>query len=149
MIRKPLAKVCGSDTYSTPAPVVSGISISDLTGNMHPRAWDGLVDTAADVTAVPLAACEDLKLLPREKRSPRGFDPKAQRRLLPLYYVGLGVEGIGDLTLLAYGLERSNVLLGRDFLSGLVLLLDNECSRLQVGHHSRWTRLAFRFLALR
>lgn len=149
MIRKALASVCGADSYSTPGPVVTGVSISDLAGNMHRQDWDGLVDTGAERTVVPLAACHELRLAPRDWRSPRGFDPQAERSRLPRYYVRLRVQGIGDLTLLTYAVARSNVLLGRDFLSGLVFLFDGELSRWKAGRHTAWTRLVCGLLALR
>lgn len=149
MIKARLATVCGTDSFLIPAPVVSGIRISDLEGATHPYSWDGLVDTGADRTAIPLAVCRDLGLAPRSWGRPRGFDRQAEPRRLPLYYIRAGIEGGGDSLLLAYGVERSSVLLGRDFLFGLVLLIDNVNSRWQAGRPTLLTKLALTFLALR
>ena len=149
MIRERLSTTCGNDNYSVPAPVVNGLSISDLTGNRHPESWPGLVDTGAGATVVPISVCEDLKLAPRDLQRPHGFDRQAPRRDIPRYYVKVGLEGIGQFTLLAYAVQRSNVLLGRDFLSGLLLLVDSDSSRWQLGRASPWTKLILPLIALR
>lgn len=149
MIQARLATVCGKDRFLIPAPVVTGIRITDMKGTTHPEFWDGLVDTGADRTAVPLAVCHDLGLAARGWTRTRGFDRQARPREVPLYYVRLGTEGAGDSLLLACGVERSSVLLGRDFLSGLVLVVDGVHSRWQAGRPTFWTRLALRLMAFR
>ena len=80
--------------------------------------------------------------------SPR-IRPSGPPRFLPVYYVVLRVEGIGELPVLAYGVERPHVLIGRDLLCSLVLAFDNPGSRWQAGRPIFWKRLALRFLALR
>jgi len=148
MIREGLSTRCGDDNYANPAPVVSGIAISDMAGNSHPRRCQGIVDTGADRTVIPLGVCEDLSLSPRDWRRPKGFDREATARQVPLYYVRVRVTEIGDITLLAYAVRRTNILLGRDFLSALVLLIDGPGSDWQVGHHTWCSRLVSRLLRL-
>lgn len=148
MIREGLSASCGDDNYANPAPVVSGIAISDLAGNSHPRRWQGIVDTGADRTVIPLGVCEDLSLSPRDWRRPRSFDREAAARQVPLYYVRMDLTEIGDITLLAYAVRRTNILLGRDFLSALVLLIDGPGSGWQLGRHSWCSRLVTRLLRL-
>jgi len=144
-----LKTVCGGVTLSPQALVVSGVRISDLAGNQQAKRWDGLIDTGADRTAVPLAACHDLKLSPRDWRAVRGFDPESQPREFPLYYVGVAAKGVGRLKLLAYGVEKSYVLLGRDFISGITLLFDGAHSRWQMGRPGFMDRLALSVMVLR
>ncbi|MFH1740229.1 MAG: hypothetical protein ABIH23_14570 [bacterium] len=110
--------------------------------------WPGLADTGASRTIVPLLACHELNLAPRDWRRPSGFDPQSPRRPIPLYYVRIGIAGIGDMPLHAYAVERSNILLGRDFLSDLVLLIDGRSSTWQLGRSSVVTRSLARLLAL-
>lgn len=141
MIHKALSTTCGGDTYSKPAPVVSQITVTDLGGNAHPTTWPGLLDTGADGTAVPLNICEDLGLTPREWRTPRGFDPKAPTRRIPLYYTRFKTEGLPEVTLLVYGVPRTNILLGRDFQAGLTLLVDGESGSLRLGQKTALSRL--------
>ena len=130
------------DVSRIPRPLLSDrIVVSDLAGNKHPRLWSGLIDTGADVSVVPIEACDDLKLAPRDRRQPRGFDPEAPRRLIPRYYLCLGVEGVGEVPLLAYAVRRSYILIGQDFLKGLVLLLDRDADRWKLGRHG----LVFRY----
>jgi len=149
MIRAALGTVCGGETYEPPAPIVRGVRIWDLTGSVHPQVWDGLVDTAGDRTVIPLAVCRDLNLAARDKRSTKGFDRQAKASLLPRYYVRVGVEDIGEVSLLVYGVERPSVLLGRDFLSGLLLLMDAGRSQWWLGRPTCVTRCLLPFLALR
>jgi predicted aspartyl protease len=133
-----LSAVCGEYVYSTSAVVINNISLSDLAGNEHHRQWSGVVDTGAGRSVVPLTVCEELGLSPCDKRRPIGFDSQVPRREVPLYYVKLYV-----------GIARSNLLLGRDFLHGLVLLMDNDRSHYQLGRHSHWSRLICGLLRLR
>lgn len=149
MIRTRLSSTCGAETCDPPAPVVNAITISDLTGNTHPELWDGLVDTGANRSVVPLSVCRDLGLSPRRYRRPRGFDPEAATRSVPVFYVRLGVKGLGDTAVMAYGLRYSNVLLGRDFLTDLVLLLDGGRRDFALGRHGFCSRIVTRLLVLR
>lgn len=149
MIRQELSTICGPDTYSLPAAVVNGIAISDLAGNAHPLDWPGLVDTGADRTVVPVQVCRDLGLAPRDSRTPRGYDRRPSAQPIPLYYIRLHLEELGDIPLLSYGIRRPNVLLGRDFLSGLVFLLDAGASRWQLGQHTVLSRVLSSLLRFR
>lgn len=142
MISERLLKRCGADVFENPAPALSDcIVVSDLLGNKHPRLWSGLVDTGADVTVVPIEVCEDLHLTPRDRRQPRGFDPDAPRRFVPRYYLCLGVEGIGEVSLLTYAVRRSYILLGQDFLKNLVLFLDRNADCWKLGRHGLLSRI--------
>lgn len=142
MISEKLAKKCDGDIFENSAPVLANcVAISDLLGNRHSRLWSALIDTGADATVIPIEICADLKLSPRDKRRPRGFDPEAPRGFVPRYYVTLRIEQIGEVSLLAYAVKRSYILLGRDFLSRLVLLVDSPADHLQLGRRrflSKW-----------
>ncbi len=144
-----LSKTSSTCVYNEPAAVIENITVCDLPGNKHPDPWSGMVDTGADRTVVPLTICEYLGLSPSDMRRPRGFDSQAPLRDIPLYYVQVRVSGIGDVRLLAYGVPRSNLLLGRDFLRGLVLLMDNKRLLWQIGRHSIRSQMITRFLGLR
>jgi hypothetical protein len=147
MISEKLLRKCGTDVFQNPAPVLSDrIVVSDLAGNKHPRLWSGLIDTGADVSVVPIEVCEELKLAPRDIRLPRGFDPEAPRRPIPRYYVCLGVKGVGEVSLLAYAVRRSYILVGQDFLRGFVLLLDRDADSWKLGRHSLLSRIWARAL---
>ena len=148
MIRRRLASVCGGENYAPPAPVMEGITVCDLAGNSHPREWAGLVDTGADRTVVPLVVCEDLGLNPRDWRRPSGFDRQATPRRVPLYYLRLAADGLPDVPLLVYGVRRPSILLGRDFLSGLLLVIDSDRSWWELGRHGAWSKLVLNCLRL-
>jgi hypothetical protein len=141
MIRGRLSTICGDDVFLDPAPILNDVFITDLTGNRHPRQWSGLIDTGADRSCVPLSVCQDLRLAARDFTRVSGFDREAPRRELPRYYVRIGAGGIGDLTILAYGVQRSNVLLGRDFLTGLCLLINDKSAKWALGGPSICTKI--------
>ncbi len=143
-----LSSASGSYKFNNPAPVVHSVSVSDLLGTTHPQRWDALVDTGADRSAVPLTICEQLQIKPCDWRKPWGFDPRAPRPRRPLYWVRIVVTGVGDIPLKAYGIDRSDILLGRDFLSALLLVVDSPGSRWRIRRVSRWAQLCLRFLRL-
>jgi hypothetical protein len=148
MIGGRLSRECGTDILATPAIVVMGVRISDLAGNRHPEGWPALVDTGADRTVIPLSVCQDLKLAPRDRGWPRGFDRQAPRRATDKYYVRIGVGGAGEAALMVYAVQRSSVLLGRDFLAGRVLLMDGQASKWQMGRPGFWMKMILRVLSL-
>jgi hypothetical protein len=148
MISDTLSNECGPSRYNIPAPVIRNVLVSDLAGNRHPEPWEGLIDTGADRSIIPITICQELHLAPRDFRCPRGFDPDASTRVLPRYYVRVNVANLGEFTLLVYGVRRSNVLLGRDFLSELVLLLDSSKDHYTLGRHTFCSNLIVAILRL-
>jgi predicted aspartyl protease len=149
MIRGALSTSCGTDKLEPPGAVVQEISVADLTGHIHPRVWPGLIDTGADRSVIPLSICDDLRLTPRDMRSPSGFDPTLPRHQVPRYYVQVQVGGVESVPLLVYGVQRSTILLGRDFLRKLALVFDSPSRRFAVGEHRRFNRFLLNFLPLR
>lgn len=146
MISHSLSKQCGSSRYNISAPVIRNVLVSDLAGNRHPEPWEGLIDTGADRSVIPITICQQLQLGARDLRRPRGFDPHAPTRELPRYYVRLNVKKLGEFTLLVYGIARSNILLGRDFLSELVFLFDSSNEHYTLGRHTFSSNLIVRLL---
>ena len=130
--------------------VLEAVLISDLGGNTHSRKWPALVDTGADRSVVPLVACQELGLRARAYGRPRGFNPQTERPLVPEYYVTVEVPCLGESLVLAYGVQRSSVIIGRDLLHGLgsVLLMDNKAMNWQIRRQDGWTRVLLRLLRL-
>lgn len=151
MIAEPLAGRCGDDRCSPPAPVVSNISISDLIGNTHPERWEGLLDTAANRTAIPIRACKELGLVPVDHVRPVLADRALRGELRPLYQVRLNIHGLAHQELRVYGIQRPNILLGRDLLilTGLFVLLDYHRLRWVAGRPTWVSRLSCSLLHLR
>jgi len=133
MIRRKLSSTCGARTFKYPAMVFADVGISDMAGNPHPEEWPALVDTGADRTAVPLSACHDLGISPRDWRHPTGFDPSAPRSNIPLYYVQVSIKATEPIPLLVYGVRRDDLLLGRDFLSRFLLAVDPRTETWELG----------------
>ena len=82
----------------------------------------------------------------RALRRPKGFDHSAAPRVVPLYAVCVRVGGLADVPLLAYAVPRPNILLGRDFLRGLMLVADWQAGRWALGRSTAWGRALARLL---
>jgi hypothetical protein len=149
MFKAPFSIRLGSDLQVTPAPIIERVTLSDEVGNQHPSEWPGLIDTGADRSAVPISACHYLRLLPHNFKNVRGFDPSQPAVNRPLYMVRLHVGGLQPVPLLAYGVERQTILLGRDFLSKFTLVIDGPSSSFMIGQPRPLTRHLLRFLPLR
>lgn len=148
MICEPLRESCGRAIYTNPAPVIRRAFLADLSGNRHPLNWSGVIDTGADFSVVPVSACQDLGLTPRDWSRPRGFDHREVRDRVPIYYVRIQIDNVGDFCSKAYGVQRDTLLIGRDLLVHLAFVFDGKATRFQVGQHSFWTKSAFRVLRL-
>lgn len=148
MIQRPLSMRCGSEMHNNALVVIEGVAVADMHGKAHPAKWDALIDTGADRSVVPMSACHDLGLSPHEWRSPAGFDPAAPRPKRPLYYVSVLVPGIEPAELSVYGVDRSCILLGMDFLSKLVLAVDSRTQTAQLGKTSILKSSLLRLLAI-
>lgn len=138
MIRGKSSTTCGTDVYQVPAVVLPQVRIADFSGKAHPHRWPALVDTGADRSVVPISACRELGLAPRGLAAPVGFNRAIPRTEVPVYYISIGLPGIGDFPLRVYGVERSNVLVGRDLLSlaRCVMVLDSDRLSWQMGRQT-------------
>ena len=147
MIRRRLSSRCGPITYANAAFVLEGVTVTDL-GGIHPSApWPALVDTGANATVVPISACQELGLSPRDWRKPVGFDPSAPQPRTPVFYVRILVQGMEPAALRVYGVNRGSILLGMDFLSNLVLAIDGRRGEGQIGPGSALKSRLLRLLA--
>ncbi len=89
-------------------------------------AWDGLIDTGAEQTAIPWK-CRKLSGVARTRdlTTLGGFDPRVPRRKYPTYIVVLKTPSLGPVKLKVIAIpRRRTVLLGRDFLKGHVFAYD-------------------------
>lgn len=134
MIGGTLSPRCGQDRYHIPAPVVSGVEITDAaSGERHPGTWDALVDTGAGRSVIPEDACSSLGMTPFAYVRASGYDRSSSPTRRPVYHVSIHVPGLGDFRLNVTSASRSNVLLGRDFLQGLIFLMDGGTFRWAAG----------------
>ena len=148
MIRRPLSSRCGANEYRNPALVLENIAVSDMGGRLHQRNWDALVDTGADRSVVPISVCHDLGLSPFEWFFPMGFDRTVRPVRRPLYHLRILVQGIRPAELAVYGIERGNILLGRDFLKGVLLAVDGRTQVGQIGQCNVFKSALMRLLAI-
>jgi hypothetical protein len=141
-----MSRASGKEKYSLPAVVIDGVVISDTAGVSHRERLSALVDIGADRSVIPLHVCNDLNLQTRRFASPRGFDPQAERRSIPEYYALIRVEGLREVLLRVFGVPRSNILLGRDFLTGLTLVVDSPRLTWRLGCPGIFGKMALRLL---
>jgi predicted aspartyl protease len=137
MIRAPLSTICGTSEYRNPAPVLTRVSLADLIGHKHPTEWPGIIDTGADVSVVPVAACNDLNLQPYDWAKPCGFSGRSASEWIPIYFICVQIDGLGEFPLRrVYGVQRANLLIGRDLLKSLMFLFNGHANHFELGRHT-------------
>jgi len=138
MIRASLSKLCGGEAYTHAAPVIQEVEVFSETGKAHPKKWDALLDTGADRSALPIAIFRELGAGHRDRRRVQGCVRSSAPQLQPVFWVWVRAPGLREVKLRAFGLQRTNILLGRDFLQGLVLALDGRTSSWAVDDAASW-----------
>jgi len=146
MIKGELLQTYGGFTCKVPAIIIQNVIVSDLIGNVFPDPLDALIDTGADRTVVPMRICRELQLKILDRPLVRGFDEQA--KLCPIYWVNLKIEGVGDIALKAFGVQRKSILLGRDFLENMLMIMDNRDLNYSVGVSKRWKILWFKLIGV-
>jgi len=146
MIKERLSTTFGSNIKENAAIVIQNVSIGDLIGNVYPAFFEGLIDTGADRSVIPMTICKDLKLKIHDQLKVVGFDGKARECTSYLVYVK--VETIGDVPLQVFGVERKGVLLGRDFLKNMLLVMDSRVQKYGLGISARWKTTCLRLMGI-
>lgn len=136
----------GDSRQENPAIVIQNIRVGDLVGNVFPEYFDGLIDTGADKSVVPLRICTNLQLKIRDRFRVSGFD--GEIKLCPTYLVYLKVKGIGDIPLQVFSVHRKSILLGRDFLKNMLLVMDSRSSKYGFGKSTYWRTLCLKLQGL-
>jgi hypothetical protein len=103
-----------------------------------------LVDTGTSRSVVPLVVCHDLGLSPEGWGSPIIADTLVPTSPTPVYPVRLLAPGVPSRDLLVFGMERDTILIGLDFLQGLVLAADTEEQVAFLGQMPAWKRWVLR-----
>ena len=146
MIRGNLLMRYGGNTQENAALVIQNVMIGDLIGNVFPEPLDGLVDTGADRSAVPLRICSALKLEILNRLRVVGFDGRVKE--CSSYLVYIKIKPFGDVPLEVFGVERTSVLLGRDYLKSMLLIMDKRVQKYGLGASARWKTTWIRLMSL-
>jgi hypothetical protein len=130
--------------------VIVDVFVTDMAGNQYPEPCDALVDTGADISAVPLRVCRFLRLAHVDEIKLSGCDRSLGTVRRPLFHVQIITGVMKPFPLSVAGLERDSILLGRDFLSKLKLILavDGRRAAWQLEVGSRRKSMLLRLLAL-
>lgn len=131
-----LSRQYGYLTCENPAVVIKNVIVSDLLGNVFPESFDGLVDTGADRSVIPLRICDALGLPILEFSSAVGFDGTVSQR--SIHWAYFKIEGIDDMPLKVFVVPRRSILLGRDFLRSMLLIMDNSPAKYAVCPSTQW-----------
>lgn len=105
-----------------PAPVIEvTFSAAVEVGERRELRRKALIDSGADCTCLPQRVIDELGLKPVDEITVAGATCSATARV---YWTRVQIEGVGDFTVRAIGLPRSDALLGRDIINRWRLLLD-------------------------
>lgn len=104
-----------------PAPFLL-VRLASLADNSESITVQAKLDTGADLTAIPAALVERLRLVPAGEIDVEGYD--SRRTTIRAYDVNLQVAHLSVAGLLVIGFAEDYVLLGRDVLNRLRVLLD-------------------------
>lgn len=160
MIEGDLSRICGMQSFERPMPVVDEVWVSVWLGGdprsdglyrRYPASTPALLDTGATRSVIPSYMGSYVRRAPHKYTSAQSCDFEPNPRPRPCWFVTLFVHGI-NVKLMAMGANRSNVILGQDFLQGLALLMDTTCGKWRVGRPRRpatiSTRIALRLFGL-
>jgi len=103
---------------------VADVVLVNLKTGMSSSILAGKIDTGADFTVVPLPVVEALAVPTRGHGWLISADGK--RTLLPMFYLALLMEGFEVRGVRCFGMDRRNVLVGRNVLNNFVLTLDGK-----------------------
>jgi len=144
MIKGEFLQIYGGFTCQNPAIVIQNVIVGDLLGNAFPEPQDALIDTGADRTVVPIKICRNLRLRILGRPYVRGFDEQEQQ--CSIYWACLKIEGVGDIPLKVFGVNRRSILLGRDFLKSMLLVMDDRSSKFGISISKQWKTLLLKSL---
>lgn len=104
-----------------PAPFLL-VRLASLADHAESITVQAKLDTGADLTAIPTALIERLRLMPAGEIEVEGYD--SRRATLRAYDVNLQIDHLSVAGLLVIDFTEDYVLLGRDVLNRLRILLD-------------------------
>jgi len=99
------------------APIINGVVVEDTFGEKHEMQYDAIIDSASNVTVIPLELVSILNLIPiGRKRKLFGVDKNAKPTISPMYKVKLNLGKLGTHELSVCCSRRSTIVLGHSFL---------------------------------
>ncbi len=110
------------DTSSFPPAPFLPVQLAGLTAHAETVTVQAKLDTGADLTAIPVAVIERLRLMPASEIEVEGYDTR--RATVRAYDVNLQIDQLKVTGLLVIGFAEDYVLLGRDVLNRMRVLLD-------------------------
>jgi hypothetical protein len=110
------------DTSWLPAAPFLPVRLASLAEHSESITVQAKLDTGADLTALPYALIERLRLMPAGEIEVEGYD--SRRATIRAYDVNLEIDQLNVTGLLVIGFAEDYVLLGRDVRNRLRLLLD-------------------------
>lgn len=112
----PLTAHGGDGDFEFPAAVVENLIVREIGGQPHPRRWEGLIDTGAAITILPVEIASSLKMMDIQQRVRVWSYRRDTPRVADVYYVRLVFPNGVDVPTKAILDERRTVLIGRSAL---------------------------------
>ncbi len=120
-----LSRAVGGRQTEYPAPVIADLIVSGLDGRAHPRRWEGVIDTGADLSVIPVELGAELHLdQVRQRVLVWTYRKEEPPRELEVYYLRLAFSSGWEVLTKAITAPRRNILIGRCALLKMRLAID-------------------------
>ena len=109
-------------TFDPPAPVIDVEVVNRLTGEV--AQLRGQIDTGSSISAIPHSTVQAMGLTPGTFMDVRDFERTVRR--VPIFVVTLRMYSVILINAETVGIERDDMLIGRDILEYFILTLDGK-----------------------
>lgn len=117
--------------FEPPAPALQILLLNPGPQPLPPSPVEALIDSGADMTAIPRRAVEGLQLKPVDQLPAVGYDGVTVA-MKDIYSVKVFIEDVGGYVIKALLSEYDFALLGRDIINRWELLLNGKADFFQI-----------------
>lgn len=119
--------------FDPPAPVLEIFLSSPGVVASPPTPVDGLIDSGADITAIPRKFIEELQLKLVDQLHAMGFEGVQSERLVDVYSVRVLIQGVGEHIVRVLPSNYDFVLIGRDIINSWELFLHGKANVFEIS----------------
>lgn len=109
--------------FNPPAPVLEIFLSTPGAGVPHPAPVEALVDSGADITAIPRRLIDQLQLKLVDRLPTMGYEGVPQEKLTDVYSARVLIRDVGDYIVRVVPSNYDYALIGRDIINSWDLFL--------------------------